>query len=57
MRSWLSKFIYRKHRRFCASLVRTYREISYACVDEMWLKVVDLTGVGSGPWGVVRKEF
>ncbi|MDB9303621.1 MULTISPECIES: SRPBCC family protein [Cyanophyceae] len=63
MRSWLSKFIHRKHRRFCASLVRTYREISYASVDEMWLKVVDLTDVSwhpllkstNVPYGLVPK--
>ncbi|GAX34730.1 polyketide cyclase / dehydrase and lipid transport [Nodularia sp. NIES-3585] len=63
MRSWLSKFIHRKHRRFCASLVRTYREISSASVDEMWLKVVDLTDVSwhpllkstNVPYGLVPK--
>ncbi|KZL50159.1 polyketide cyclase / dehydrase and lipid transport [Nodularia spumigena CENA596] len=63
MRSWLSKFIHRKHRRFCASLVRTYREISSASVDELWLKVVDLTDVSwhpllkstNVPYGLVPK--
>ena len=63
MRNWLSKFIHRKHRRFCASLVRTYREISSASVDEMWLKVVDLTDVSwhpllkstNVPYGLVPK--
>ncbi len=63
MRNWLSKFIHRKHRRFCASLVKTYREISSASVDEMWLKVVDLTDVSwhpllkstNVPYGLVPK--
>lgn len=63
MRSWLSKFIHRKHRWFCASLVKTYREISFASVDEMWLKVVDLTDVSwhpllkstNVPYGLVPK--
>ncbi len=63
MRSWLSKFIHRKHRRFCASLVKTYREISSASVDQMWLKVVDLTDVSwhpllkstNVPYGLVPK--
>ncbi|WP_353930109.1 SRPBCC family protein [Okeanomitos corallinicola TIOX110] len=49
MQSWLSKLIYRKRRRLCASLVRTYREISFASVDELWLKVVDLTDVSWNP--------
>ncbi|MBH8563615.1 SRPBCC family protein [Nostoc sp. CENA67] len=49
MRGWLSKFIHRKRRRFCASLVRTYREISSASVDELWLKVADLTDVSWHP--------
>jgi hypothetical protein len=59
----LSKFIHRKRRRFCASLVRTYREISSASVDELWLKVVDLTDVSwhpllkstNVPYGLVPK--
>lgn len=63
MRGWLSKFIHRKRRRFCASLVRTYREISYASVDELWQKVVDLTDVSwhpllkstNVPYGLVPK--
>lgn len=63
MRSWLSKLIYSKHRRFYASLVKTYREISSVSVDEMWLKVVDLTDVSwhpllkstNVPYGLVPK--
>jgi hypothetical protein len=63
MRNWLSQLIHHKHRRFCASLVRTYREISSASVDEMWLKVVDLTDVSwhpllkstNVPYGLVPK--
>ncbi|MFN6569169.1 SRPBCC family protein [Dendronalium sp. ChiSLP03b] len=63
MRGWLSKFIHRKRCRFCASLVRTYREISSASVDELWLKVVDLTDVSwhpllkstNVPYGLVPK--
>ncbi|MEH2285890.1 SRPBCC family protein [Nostoc sp.] len=49
MQGWLSKFIRRKRRRFCASLVWTYREISSASVDELWQKVVDLTDVSWHP--------
>ena len=49
MRSWLSKFIQRKRRRFCASLVRTYREISPVSVDELWQKLVDLADVSWHP--------
>ncbi|MEH2205401.1 MAG: SRPBCC family protein [Nostoc sp.] len=49
MQGWLSKFIHRKRRRFCASLVWTYREISSASVDELWQKVVDLTDVSWHP--------
>ena len=49
MQSWLSKFIHRKRRRFCASLVRTYRELSSATVDELWHKVVDLGDVSWHP--------
>ncbi|MBD2437544.1 SRPBCC family protein [Nostoc sp. FACHB-110] len=63
MRGWLSQFIHRKRRRFCASLVRTYREISDASVDELWQKVVDLTDVSwhpllkstNVPYGLVPK--
>ncbi|MBU7581547.1 MAG: SRPBCC family protein [Nostoc sp. TH1S01] len=63
MRGCLSKFIHRKRRRFCASLVRTYREISDASVDELWQKVVDLTDVSwhpllkstNVPYGLVPK--
>ncbi|MBE9198834.1 MULTISPECIES: SRPBCC family protein [unclassified Nodularia (in: cyanobacteria)] len=63
MRSWLSKFIHRKHRWFCASLVKTYREISSVSVDEIWLKIVDLTDVSwhpllkstNVPYGLVPK--
>ena len=47
--SWLSKLIHRQRRRFCASLVRTYREISSASVDELWQKVVDLTDISWHP--------
>jgi hypothetical protein len=63
MQSWLSKFIHRKRRRFCASLVRTYRELSSATVDELWHKVVDLGDVSwhpllkstNVPYGLVPK--
>lgn len=63
MQDWLSKFIHRKRRRFCASLVRTYREISSASVDELWQKVADLTDVSwhpllkstNVPYGLVPK--
>ncbi|MBE9207592.1 SRPBCC family protein [Nostoc sp. LEGE 06077] len=63
MRGWLSTFIHRKRRRFCASLVRTYREISDVSVDELWQKVVDLTDVSwhpllkstNVPYGLVPK--
>ncbi|MEA5551807.1 SRPBCC family protein [Anabaena cylindrica UHCC 0172] len=63
MQGWLSKFIHRKRRRVCASLVRTYRELSYASVDELWQKVVDLTDVSwhpllkstNVPYGLVPK--
>ncbi|MCC5616402.1 SRPBCC family protein [Nostoc sp. CHAB 5836] len=63
MQGWLSKFIHRKRRRFCASLVWTYREISSASVDELWQKVVDLTDVSwhpllkstNVPYGLVPK--
>ena len=43
MQDWLSKFLHRKHRRVCVSLRRTYRQISSASVDQLWLKVSDLT--------------
>jgi hypothetical protein len=49
MQGWLSKFIQRKSRRICVSLVRTYREISSASVDELWQKVVDLEDVSWHP--------
>ena len=59
----LSKFIHRKGRRFRCSLVRTYREISSASVDELWQKVVDLADVSwhpllartNVPYGLVPK--
>jgi hypothetical protein len=50
MQAWLSKFIHRKRRRFCVSLVRTYREISSASVDELWQKLVDLADVSWHPF-------
>ncbi|MBE9192379.1 SRPBCC family protein [Gloeocapsopsis crepidinum LEGE 06123] len=49
MRGWLSKIIHRKGRRFQCSLVRTYREISPASVDELWQKVVNLADVSWHP--------
>jgi hypothetical protein len=49
MRSCLSKLIHRKGRRFRYSLVRHYRQISSASVDELWQKVVDLTDVSWHP--------
>ncbi len=63
MRGWLPKFIHRKRRRVCISLVRTYREISPASVDELWQKVVDLADVSwhplfkstNVPYGLVPK--
>jgi hypothetical protein len=63
VKSWLSKFIHHQRRRFCASLVRTYREISSASPDELWQKVVDLTDVSwhpllkstNVPYGLVPK--
>lgn len=63
MQAWLSKIIHRKRRRFCASLVRTYREISSASPDELWQKVVDLGDVSwhpllkstNVPYGLVPK--
>lgn len=63
MQNWLSKFIHRKHRRICASLVRHYREISSASPDEVWQKIVDLADVSwhpllkstNVPYGLVPK--
>ena len=63
MQGWLSKFINRKRRKVCVSLVRSYREISSASVDEIWLKVVDLADVSwhplfkstNVPYGLVPK--
>ncbi|MBD2776341.1 SRPBCC family protein [Iningainema sp. BLCCT55] len=63
MQEWLSKLIHRKGRKFCVSLVRTYREISSASGDELWLKVVDLADVSwhpllkstNVPYGLVPK--
>ncbi|BAY62484.1 hypothetical protein NIES22_25580 [Calothrix brevissima NIES-22] len=63
MRGCLSKFIQRQRRRFCASLVRTYREISSASVDELWQQVVNFTDVSwhpllkstNVPYGLVPK--
>lgn len=49
MRGLLSKFIHRKRRRFQCSLVRTYRAISSASVDDLWQKVADLTDVSWHP--------
>lgn len=49
MLHYLSKFIHRKGRRFRCSLVRTYRQISSASVDELWQKVVDLADVSWHP--------
>ncbi len=59
----LSKFIYRKRRRFRCSLVRSYKQISSASVDELWQKVVDLADVSwhpllartNVPYGLVPK--
>ena len=63
MQGWLSKFINRKRRKVCVSLVRSYREISSASVDEIWHKVVDLADVSwhplfkstNVPYGLVPK--
>ena len=49
MQAWLSKFIHHQRHRFCASLVRHYREISSASSDEIWQKVVDLADVSWHP--------
>ncbi|NJL77886.1 MAG: SRPBCC family protein [Richelia sp. RM2_1_2] len=63
MQGWLSKSINRKRRQVCVSLVRSYREISSASVDEIWQKVVDLADVSwhpllkstNVPYGLVPK--
>ena len=63
MRNCLSKFIHYKGRCFRRSLVRTYRQISSASVDELWQKVVDLEDVSwhpllsstNVPYGLVPK--
>lgn len=63
MHGCLSKFIHRKGRWFRCSLVRTYREISSASVDQLWQKVVDLADVSwhplltstNVPYGLVPK--
>ncbi|MBE9211880.1 SRPBCC family protein [Plectonema cf. radiosum LEGE 06105] len=63
MQGWLSKSINRKRRQVCVSLVRSYREISSASVDEIWHKVVDLADVSwhpllkstNVPYGLVPK--
>ena len=63
MQAWLSKFIHHERRRFCASLVRHYREISSASRDEIWQKIVDLADVSwhpllkstNVPYGLVPK--
>jgi hypothetical protein len=63
MRRYISKFIQRKRRRVQRSLVRTYRQISSASVDELWQKVVDLADVSwhplltktNVPYGLVPK--
>lgn len=49
MLSCLSKFIHRKGRRVRCSLVRTYRQISSASVDELWQKVANLADVSWHP--------
>lgn len=49
MRRCLSKFIHRRGRRVRYSLVRTYREISSASVDDLWQKVADLADVSWHP--------
>ena len=63
MQAWLSKFIHHQRHRFCASLVRHYREISLASRDEVWQKIVDLADVSwhpllkstNVPYGLVPK--
>jgi hypothetical protein len=49
MRRYISKLIQRKGRRVQCSLVRTYRQISSASVDDLWQKVVDLADVSWHP--------
>lgn len=63
MQGCLSKFIHRKGHWFRCSLVRTYREISSASVDQLWQKVADLADVSwhpllastNVPYGLVPK--
>ena len=63
MRRYISRLIQRKGRRVQCSLVRTYRQISSASVDELWQKVVDLADVSwhplltktNVPYGLVPK--
>lgn len=63
MRAWLSKIINRKRRRVCVTLVRSYREISSATPDELWLKLMDFADVSwhpllkstNVPYGLVPK--
>ena len=63
MRFLLTELIQRQRRLFCCSLARTYREISFASVDELWQKVVDLEDVSwhpvlartNVPYGLVPK--
>lgn len=49
MRNCLSKYIHRQRRLVRRTLMRTYREISSASVDELWLKLVDLADVSWHP--------
>lgn len=49
MERYLPKFIHRRGRRFRCSLVRTYRQISSASVDELWQKVANLADVSWHP--------
>lgn len=63
MQGCLSKFIHRKGHWFRCSLVRAYREISSASVDQLWQKVADLADVSwhpllastNVPYGLVPK--
>ncbi|WP_346016606.1 SRPBCC family protein [Chroococcidiopsis sp. CCMEE 29] len=63
MQGCLSKFIHCRGHWFRCSLVRTYREISSASVDQLWQKVVDLADVSwhpllastNVPYGLVPK--
>lgn len=63
MRRYISRLIQRKGRRVQCSLVRTYRQISSASVDELWQKVVDFADVSwhpvltktNVPYGLVPK--